>query len=178
MKKLVISLYFIFFTFILVAQTVSSEEMKLYNMLMDYRRSIGLPTIPLSKSLTLVAQWHTYDLVVNKPDAYANCNPHSWSNKGKWSSCCYTSDHAQANCMWEKPSEITNYRGNGFEIAHGGSNGFIATAETAFNGWRNSSGHNAVIINSGNWNTQWQAIGISIRGGYAVVWFGNEPDPQ
>jgi hypothetical protein len=80
--------------------------------------------------------------------------------------------------MWKKPSEITNYRGNGFEIAHGGSNGYIATAVSAFNGWRNSSGHNAVIINNGNWKTPWQAIGISIRGGYAVVWFGNERDTQ
>lgn len=178
MGKLAISIYLILFSFSLNAQTISSEEMKLYNMLMEYRRSIGLPPIPLSNSLTHVAQWHSYDLVVNKPNSFANCNLHSWSSNEKWSSCCYTSDHAQANCMWNKPSEITNYKGKGYEIAHGGSNGFIATAESAFNGWRNSEGHNAVITNSANWNPPWRAIGISIREGYALVWFGREDDPQ
>ena len=58
--------------------------------------------------------------VDNKPDAPPECNLHSWSDKGPWSACCYTPDHAQAQCMWDKPSELTNYPGNGYEISAAG----------------------------------------------------------
>jgi hypothetical protein len=33
-----------------------------------------------------------------------------------------------------------------------------------------------LIINSGIWNDQWNAIGIGLSGGYSAVWFGNELD--
>ncbi|MCE7054913.1 hypothetical protein LZF95_09535 [Algoriphagus sp. AGSA1] len=78
--------------------------------------------------------------------------------------------------MWKKPSELTNYKGSGFEIAHGGSEGFVATAESAFTGWKNSQGHNDVMINGGIWISPWKAVGMSIHKGYAVVWFGKEED--
>ena len=35
------------------------------------------------------------------------CNTHSWSANARWSACCYTRDHAQARCMWDKPREIS-----------------------------------------------------------------------
>ena len=50
------------------------------------------------------------------------------------------------------------------------------TAEYAINSWKKSSGHNAVIINSGGWNDKWNAIGIGIYKGFAVVWFGKESE--
>ena len=141
---------------------------------MEYRYSKGLTKIPLSKSLTFVAQTHVKDLVNNKPDV-GNCNMHSWSNKGNWTPCCYTDDHARAKCMWNKPSELTSYKGNGYEIAHWNSG--TATAEGALSGWKRSSGHNAVIINQGVWDSHpWKAIGIGIYKGFAVVWFGEERD--
>ena len=40
----------------------SEEEMRLYNMLNEYRTANGLPAIPLSPSLTHVAQLHVRDL--------------------------------------------------------------------------------------------------------------------
>jgi hypothetical protein len=50
-----------------------------------------------------------------------DCNMHSWSDKGfnVWNSCCYTSDHAEAECMWDKPREITfgSFTGFGYENA-------------------------------------------------------------
>lgn len=97
------------------AQELTSEEMKLYNNIMEYRKEKKLPSIPLSKSLTFVAQTHVSDLVNNKPDI-GKCNSHSWSRKGNWTSCCYTPDHSRAECMWNKPSELTSYKGTGFEI--------------------------------------------------------------
>jgi hypothetical protein len=100
------------------SQTLSTEEKKLYDILMQYRKEKGLPAIPLSPSLTTVAQAHVKDLVNNKPDN-ENCNAHSWSAKGKWSPCCYTPNHAESKCMWSKPKELTTYTGNGYEIACG-----------------------------------------------------------
>ena len=159
-------------------QSLSTEEANLYDILMEYRASRGLPKIELSKSLTFVAQTHVRDLFDNDPhdgSFGSGCNGHSWSDKGNWSPCCYTKDHARAECMWSKPSELTSYRGNGYEIGHWASG--PTTAEKALAGWKKSHGHNQVIINQGIWHdNHWQAIGIGIYKNYAVVWFGEEKD--
>ncbi|HCA83339.1 MAG TPA: CAP domain-containing protein [Flavobacteriales bacterium] len=154
---------------------VSAEENKLYNLITEYRKSKKLPVIPLSKGLTFVARTHANDLQTNRPDKN-QCNMHSWSNKGSWSSCCYTEDHKQANCMWNKPKELSNYPGYGYEIS--ANSGGTMTAKTALDVWKKSSSHNSVIINSGQWKKKWNAIGIGISKNYAVVWFGNETDPD
>ena len=155
-------------------QNLTDEEIKLYNLIIEYRSSKGLSKIPLSKSLIFVAQTHVKDLANNKPDV-GSCNGHSWSDKGNWTPCCYTSDHARAKCMWNKPSELTSYKGNGYEISFWSSG--EVTAEGALSGWKGSSGHNAVIINQGGWrNSSWKAIGIGIYKDYAAVWFGKERD--
>lgn len=159
------------------SQEITSEEKQLYDLIMKYRQQKGLSKIPLSKSLTFVAKTHVKDLVDNKPNV-GKCNLHSWSNKGNWSPCCYTPDHAKAKGMWSKPSELTSYPGYGFEIACGGE-GFEMTAEYALKSWKASNGHNAVILNANNWKKmKWNAIGIAIYNGFAVVWFGVEEDPD
>jgi uncharacterized protein YkwD len=162
----------IFYSLHFFSQNLSTEEKKLYDQIMKYRKSLYLPEIPLSSSLTIVAQTHVKDLENNHP-VYGNCNLHSWSSNGNWIPCCYTSDHAEASKMWSKPKELTTYKGNGYEIAYSSSK---ATAEGALEAWKSSSGHNAVMINEGIWDSQWNAIGIGIYGGYAVVWFGREKD--
>ena len=158
----------------LVAQQLTAEEQKLYSLIIDYRKGKGLPAIPFSPSLTKVAQAHVKDLHLNKPDQNA-CKMHSWSSKGSWSSCCYTDDHAEAECMWDKPREMTDYEGNGYEIAFA-SYGRNATADMALSAWIRSSGHHAVMVNQGMWKSPWNAIGIGIYEGFAVVWFGKEVD--
>lgn len=178
MKYIFIALSFILCSVSANAQNLTKEEQKLYKLLMDYRKQNGLHEIPLSASLTIVAQTHVKDLVENKPDK-GNCNAHSWSANGKWTACCYTPDHAQATCMWTKPKELTSYSGNGYEIACG-SNGccsdFEMTAEYALQSWKKSAGHNGVIVNQGIWKDKWNAIGIGVYKGFAVVWFGKEAD--
>ncbi len=67
---------------------VTKDEMKLYDLVMSYRAEYDLPKIPLSKSLSYVAHQHAWDLGVNQP-VYGECNMHSWSEKGPWTSCCY-----------------------------------------------------------------------------------------
>lgn len=161
----------------------TAEELKLYQLIMEYRLQNKLPAIPFSKSLTYVAQQHCLDLYTNKPDiAAGGCNAHSWSDKGNWSACCYTPDHKQAQCIWDKPAEMTSYTGYGYEIACGSSDpkysSFVMTAEYALESWKKSSGHNNVILNKANWEDRgWNAIGIGIYQGYACVWFGQESDP-
>jgi uncharacterized protein YkwD len=172
MKKL-------FVIFILALQTLgwsqnlTNAEKELYNLVMQYRSEKGLPAIPISRSLTFVAQTHVKDLTNNQP-VQGNCNLHSWSSNGNWTACCYTPDHAEAECMWSKPSELTAYQGNGYEISYYSSG--MVTPLGALNGWKSSPGHNAVMINSGIWDSEWNAIGIGIYGNYAVIWFGNELD--
>ncbi|MCF8298802.1 MAG: CAP domain-containing protein [Saprospiraceae bacterium] len=156
---------------------ITSEELKLYELIMKYRKSNNLPEIPLSKSLTYVAQQHCKDLAFNKPDAVNGCNAHSWSDKGEWTSCCYTADHKQANCMWDKPRELTNYEDDGFEIA--ATSTATMTAEIALELWQESYHHNNVILNKDIWSEDvWSAIGIGIYNGYATVWFGKSTDKE
>ncbi len=161
--------------------TISAEELNLYNQIMDYRRSKGLKKIPLSNSLTIVAQTHCKDLYENNPDSNKGCNAHSWSENEKWTGCCYSPDHKQANCMWDKPKELTSYQGYGFEIACGSSKDglkdFNMTADYAIKSWKGSTHHNKVLINAGIWKDfEWNAIGIGIHKGFATVWFGKKLD--
>lgn len=183
MRKIVFIIFcnIFFFAFSSNAQQLNEEEQKLYDYIMQYRKEKNLPAIPLSPSLTFVAQQHVKDLVENKPDI-GECNAHSWSNKGKWKAVCYTKDHKQSEGMWSKPRELTSYQGNGYEIACGSNeccSNFEMTAKYAINAWKESSGHNAVIINESIWKSvQWNAIGIGLYKGFAVVWFGEEKDEK
>ena len=150
---------------------ISSEELKLYNLIMEYRKEKKLESIPLSSKLTLVAQTHARDLSENFDPLNKKCNLHSWSKKGKWESCCYTEDHKKAACMWNKPREIAGYKSDGFEISYFSSAG--ANAADGIAGWKVSPGHNQVRINDGTWKqVKWNAIGIGIYKEYGVVWFG------
>ena len=162
---------------------LTPEEYRLYTLISDYRKENKLPEVKLSASLTFVAHEHCRDLFVNQPDTAKGCNAHSWSGRGKWGACCYTPDQKNAKCMWEKPRELTNYTGDGFEIACGSSDtlfrDFVMTPEYALQSWEKSIPHNNVILNRGIWKAaSWNAIGIGIFKGFAVVWFGLSPDPE
>jgi uncharacterized protein YkwD len=150
----------------------TADEAELLELIDAYRAKNGLPSIPISTSMMIVAQTHAEDLAVNNP-VTRECNLHSWSDAGAWGGCCYTDDHAQAQCMWDKPRELTDYVGDGFEIAASGT----PTALSALTAWQGSPGHNDVIINAGTWaDYPWNAIGAGMNNGYAVVWFGGEAD--
>ncbi len=153
----------------------NSETVKLAEVINEYRASKGLSKIPISPSLTKVAQLHVKDLAENHPNQGV-CNLHSWSDKGNWSACCYTSDHKNAKGMWNKPKELTSYKGYGYEIA--ASSSAELTAELALSIWKTSRGHHNVILNKGMWKKEWKAMGAAIYKGYAVVWFGHEKDTE
>lgn len=184
-KKLLVCLVFLFFGIyqVLNAQQkipedfcLSTAELKLFNLINQYRRDFGLPSIELSKNLTYVAKVHVYDLSTNRPDV-GNCNLHSWSNAGFWTPCCYGKDASGQRCMTSKPSEISNYQYDGYEVAFWES--LEAIPEIVLDSWINSSASNEMLLNRGKWsNKPWKAIGVGIYKGYAVVWLGHEADNE
>lgn len=152
-------------------------QRSLVELVNEYRQLKGLPAIPESTSLNMVAQAHVNDLQNNSPVG-GSCNLHSWSDQGGWTPCCYTADHAQKACMWQKPAEITAevYTGYGYEIATYTTG--TMTTESALNNWINSPGHLDLILNRKTWqNRPWSAIGVATSEQYAVIWFGEEADP-
>jgi len=156
---------------------VSTEEVKLYNLINKYREEKGLEPVRFSASLSQVAKYHAIDLTQNYDlKDQKNCNPHSWSDKGDWTACCYTNDHKNPECMWKKPLEINGYPGDGFEIVYFHSN--EVKAAPALESWKKSKGHNPVIVNEGTWaKAKWNAVGVGIYGNFAAVWFGMIKDP-
>lgn len=156
-------------------RAMNEREKELYKLLMDYRSKKWLKSIPISPSLNKVAQCHVRDL--NTYPRAKKCNMHSWSKNGPWKPVCYTDNHKGADLAHIKPSELSSYTGEGFEIAYWNSSSDF-TAKNALDGWKSSYGHNSMIINLGMWKkSKWRAIGIAVEGNYAVVWFGKETDP-
>jgi len=159
---------------------ITEQEYRLYELVNEYRKENGLPAISLSASLSIVAGAHVWDLDNNQPD-HGKCNMHSWSDEGPWNECCYTEDHKKASCIWSKPSELTSYEGNGYEVAYYSSWSVDEQndmAWAALEGWKRSPGHNRIILNKYAWKRlKWKAMGVGIYGNYAVVWFGEKEDP-
>lgn len=161
---------------------LTPKEADLAKRINNYRQANHRNVLPISKSLTITARAHVWDSVTHTPWG-GSCNLHSWSNNAapgfSWTGMCYTSDHSQASHMWNKPDQITNgvYSSHGYEISAWTS--ATMSSEQAFNLWRTSSGHDAVMRNTGGWsNITFNAMGIGIDDGYAHVWFGRSSDPQ
>jgi len=155
---------------------ISTEELKLYNLINKYRKKNKLPEIPLSENLCYVAKLHVSDLNYNHPDT-AQCNPHSWSDQGHWVECCYGRDKFNSSCMTAKPKELTPYSGKGYEIAFWES--VDAIPEIVLDLWRSSAASNDLILNRDIWkDKKWKAFGVGMLKGYAVVWFGAEEDEK
>lgn len=161
------------------ANCLNPQEAELARIVNDYREANGLARIAVSFSLSSVGQWHVWDLHTNNPVGGA-CNLHSWSNArpAMWQGMCYTSDHAQAAQMWNKPRQITGnaYNSDGFENAAFTSG--TMTAALALQLWQNSQGHNDVILNRSIWSGMtWRAVGVGVSQRHAVLWFGTLADP-
>ncbi len=154
-----------------LAERIVDEAERLIDAVYDLRAENGLSAIPLSPTLERVARAHATDLERYPPNG--RCNLHSWSRGGVWSPCCYTPDHAQARCMWDKPREIGRgaYRGDGFEIVCWHSERMTTTI--AMRCWRDSRAHQNVILNRREWrDIEWHALGVAMSAHYAVLWVG------
>lgn len=159
--------------------SLSDEEANLYYLINEYRESLGLSKLSFSKSLTTVARAHVKDSHDYTPrlqldERGIQGNLHSWSHFGNWSGGAYTPDHAHAEIMWDKPSELTDYKGSGYEISVYHSIGI--DPQLALDLWKSSPGHNAVIIGEGEWSFI-KTVGVAMDKNYSHVWFGGDKDP-
>ena len=162
---------------------LSPEESQLVTLVNAYRVSNGLSALPASRWLSTTGQWHVWDRI-NNPNAVGGaCNAHSWSNNPPigvtWQGMCYTADHAQAVQMWGKPGQISGgqWVGHGFE--NSADSWQQQTAQSALIQWQNSPAHNAVILQQGSWGSiTFLGLGVGIAGNFAVLWFGDGPDPS
>lgn len=165
----------------LVNQGLSKKQAELYLLINEYRVEKGLKKLSLSKSLTKVAVTHVKDSNDNHPENLIDKasgqkgNLHSWSISDKWTGMAYTPDHKWKEYMWNKPKELTAYKGKGYEISY--QNLGKATPKGALNGWKGSVLHNNVIIGVGDWKDL-ATMGVGIDGQYAHVWFGFDEDPN
>ena len=149
---------------------------------MDYRASLGLDPVPLSKSLTLTAGRHVVDI---RENFWAEGRePPPGANLHSWSDATYYEDHRNPEAMWEAPSRLgTPYDSAGYEIFAAG----YRTNAAALQGWKDSPGHDALITQTGVWaSIDFAAIGIGLDrsdgagrydGRVYTAWFGAEPDP-
>ncbi|MFD0960043.1 CAP and S-layer homology domain-containing protein [Paenibacillus chungangensis] len=163
-----------------MSDALTDMERELADLINDYRESLGLEPMRISKSLTKVARYHVYDSNAHRPEDGVDArgmeaNLHSWSDQGHWKAVAYTPDHEYAELMWSKPSELTEYTDNGFEISVA-RYGAEITPQIALDLWKGSPGHNNVIVGEGYWSGL-KVMGIGIYGGYSHVWFGLEEDP-
>ncbi len=146
-----------------IGDDLDDLEIELAKQINAYRVENGLPAIPLSPALSLVANRHVRDLSMNIGSLM-----HDWSN-------CVMTDW---NCMWKAPQRLdTSYLGSGYENAYGGE---TRDPALVLESWKEggSGPHNDVILNRQDWsNSQWRALGIGIYGGFAVMWVGSEVDP-
>lgn len=160
--------------------TLSLDELSLYHQVMDYRASVGLAAIPLSKSLTTTAGRHVVDMRDNIwPESPRFSTLHDWSD------ATYHGANGSPDAMWSAPQRLgTGYASPGYEIAAAGQANGAAALET----WKNSPAHDAILTETGSWaNQNFKTIGIGLDassgpGIYAgriyYVWFGAAADSK
>ncbi len=142
------------------------EEEELYRLINDYRQQHGLPVVPRSPILTLVANRHVRDM-----DQNIGYLTHSWSD------CRYdAADPSTYACSSRAPRRLgTRFRSRAYENAHFNPAG--ATALSAFRGWTSSPDHNALLLNLSNWHdNEWESMGIGIYRQFAVLWVSEQRD--
>lgn len=160
-------------------ECAETEEERLGRLINEYRATAGLRVVPIGIHMSTVARAHARDSAVSSSNN-GECNLHSWSGNTfdglEFSSCCYTSDHKESACMWNKPKEMTSLSGNGYEISAQG----YGSVDDALSGWKSSSGHNTVIMNEGIWaQYQWRYMGVGVSDSdtrWYHVWFYAEDD--
>jgi hypothetical protein len=154
---------------------LTDDEHRLAGLINAHRQAGGLKEIPLSASLCHVARTHVIDLYTNHPDT-GICSLNSWSDKGSWTACCHNRYIPKEVCIRNKPSELTNYTGEGYELAY--SEVFDAVPDTVFRFWKKIDEANDFLLNKKAWEKKsWRAMGVGMYKNYAVIWMGQRSDP-
>jgi len=183
MKYALLLLFLISISFGIFAQKgvpddfcLTDDEFKLYELINAHREEHGLKKISLSSSLSYVARTHVIDLYTNHPDT-SICNLNSWSDKGTWTPCCHNKYVPQEDCVRDKPRELSNYSGDGYELTY--AEIFNTHPDTVFRFWKKIDEANDFLLNKGQWEDEsWKAMGVGIYKNYAVLWMGQRSDPS
>lgn len=144
---------------------ISSQEKDLYRMVNEYRAQNNLPQIPISESLSLVANRHLLDMTLNLKSF-----SHGWSN------CAYDVNNEKTwNCVFESPKRLNSgYDGKGYENLYRTKTG-NANAALVLEAWKKSDLHNSLLLNLKAFkDIKFDAFGVAINGQYAALWFGSK----
>ena len=153
---------------------IEKNELQLSEAINKLRVKKGLGELQLSPSLSFVARTHLNDIRLNSKNQHG-CNLNSWSDKGKWTPCCFNAKQKNLDLMNSKPSEIIGFRGKGFEIVVALKK--EVTGNDINDLWLNATSTHEFLLNTGPWtNRNWQSMGISIYKGYASIWLSELPD--
>ena len=154
--------------------SVEKEAAKLAELINHYRLNKKLGELQVSPSLSYVAYTHLQDVYKSNP-AKTGCLLTSWSNKGKWKPCCFKNIVDNTDLMTSKPSELTGFKGKGYEIIISGIENKSMVDLLDF--WIRKKATTDFLLSSGKWESKsWQSMGVSIYKGYASVWFSEIPD--
>ncbi len=143
---------------------VNQQETELFRIVNEYRKQNNLPPVALSDSLSIVANRHLLDIILNIKSL-----THGWSN------CPYDIKNAATwNCVFESPKRLkVDYPGIGFENLYRNNGGNAAPA-SALAAWKKSALHNSLILNLNIFkDTKYDAFGVALNGQYAALWFGS-----
>jgi hypothetical protein len=153
---------------------ISGQEEQLMERINLFRAENGKKTISNSISLNYVASLHTNDLQENNPDT-SICNLSSWSDKGKWTSCCYNKYVPNQDCMWDKPKELTTFPYRGYELALFFEESF--NVDTVFQLIISSKPARDMILTDGYYkHKKWICMGASMSRNYVSIWFAQRAD--
>ncbi len=181
MKPLLLFLFFSFSLQLSFAQKkipsgfcVTQNEMELFNTINSIRQDYGKKPVKLSASLSVVARTHCNDLQQNHPDT-SICNLSSWSDKGKWTPCCFNSYVPKPLCMKKKPKELTPYPYYGYELVAYFQDGY--NLDSLVHLWADTKEVLDMLLTRGIWKEKkWVVGGVGIDSNYVSVWFGQKPD--
>jgi uncharacterized protein YkwD len=122
---------------------LNTIERSFLNLLNQYRASKGLPALKASKALNVASYWHSNDMGTRRYFSHTTKSPLLSGQTG--------------STPWARMKDA----GYGFSTtkAENIAAGY-STAQAVFNAWKNSSGHNANMLNA-----NLKVIGI----GYAKV---------
>ena len=153
---------------------LDQNELKLAELINAFRKANRKPVLPLSSALSFVAQTHINDLQENRPDT-SICLTASWSDKGKWTACCYNKYIVNQECMWAKPKELTSYPFRGYELSYFQEE--LIIVDSVFKVWMKSEDTRDMLLTSGNYSAKkWETMGVGVGDNYVSVWFGQRAD--
>ena len=78
----------------------------------------------------------------------------------------------------EKPGEITDYKGEGYEIIIRGTAGQKFNAQKAYDRLKADTDFIDYYSRERHEEKEWSALGISLSDDYIIVWFGKETDTK